>query len=63
MLLLKSLPENVDILCTHPMFGPESEKQNIAEGNRPWENLNFQFEKVRRPTTTTLQYSLVPPCR
>ena len=40
-------PPNVNILCTHPMFGPDSEKQNIEEGNRPWENLNFQYEKVR----------------
>ena len=26
-LLLNALPDNVNILCTHPMFGPDSEKQ------------------------------------
>jgi arogenate dehydrogenase (NADP+) len=46
-LLMKSLPPDVNILCTHPMFGPDSEKQNIAEGLKPWQNLNFQYEKVR----------------
>jgi arogenate dehydrogenase (NADP+), plant len=30
----------VDILCTHPMFGPDS-------GRGSWAGLNFMFEKVR----------------
>lgn len=30
----------VDILCTHPMFGPDS-------GKASWAGLNFMFEKVR----------------
>jgi arogenate dehydrogenase (NADP+) len=39
-LLLDVLPDEVDILCTHPMFGPDS-------GRGSWEGLNFMFEKVR----------------
>lgn len=30
----------MDILCTHPMFGPDS-------GSGSWKGLNFMFEKVR----------------
>lgn len=30
----------VDILCTHPMFGPDS-------GRDAWTGLNFMYEKVR----------------
>ena len=30
----------VDILCTHPMFGPDS-------GKGSWAGLKFMFEKVR----------------
>jgi hypothetical protein len=30
----------VDILCTHPMFGPDS-------GRGSWSGLNFMFDKVR----------------
>ena len=30
----------MDILCTHPMFGPDS-------GSGSWHGLNFMFEKVR----------------
>lgn len=30
----------MDILCTHPMFGPDS-------GKGSWQGLNFMFEKVR----------------
>ena len=30
----------VDILCTHPMFGPDS-------GKGVWTGLNFMYEKVR----------------
>ena len=30
----------VDILCTHPMFGPDS-------GKASWQGLNLMFERVR----------------
>lgn len=30
----------VDILCTHPMFGPDS-------GKGSWQGLNFMYECVR----------------
>ncbi|KAF9626096.1 hypothetical protein IFM89_030943 [Coptis chinensis] len=39
-LFLKVLPPEFDILCTHPMFGPES-------GRDGWQGLNFVYEKVR----------------
>lgn len=39
-LLLEVLPEEVDILCTHPMFGPDS-------GKGSWDGLNFMYEPVR----------------
>lgn len=39
-LLLKVLPGDADILCTHPMFGPES-------GCNSWEDLPFVYERVR----------------
>lgn len=39
-LLLQRLPKSMDILCTHPMFGPDS-------GRGSWKDLNFQFERVR----------------
>ncbi|XP_010532129.1 PREDICTED: arogenate dehydrogenase 2, chloroplastic-like [Tarenaya hassleriana] len=39
-LFLKYLPEEFDILCTHPMFGPES-------GKNSWSGLPFVFDKVR----------------
>jgi arogenate dehydrogenase (NADP+) len=39
-LLLEKLPPEVDILCTHPMFGPTS-------GAGSWSGLNFMYEKVR----------------
>jgi arogenate dehydrogenase (NADP+) len=38
--MLKHLPEECDILCTHPMFGPDS-------GRNGWQNLNFVYEKTR----------------
>ena len=38
--LLTKLPAQVDILCTHPMFGPDS-------GKGSWKDLNFMYEKVR----------------
>jgi len=40
LLLLEKLPEEVDILCTHPMFGPDS-------GKGAWDGLNFMYERVR----------------
>lgn len=39
-LLLKCLPESADILCTHPMFGPES-------GGHTWAGLPFVYDIVR----------------
>uniref|UniRef100_A0A8I7BJR0 Arogenate dehydrogenase n=1 Tax=Hordeum vulgare subsp. vulgare TaxID=112509 RepID=A0A8I7BJR0_HORVV len=39
-LLLTSLPEGFDILCTHPMFGPESARDG-------WDGLPFVFDRVR----------------
>lgn len=39
-LLLKCLPPTADILCTHPMFGPES-------GRQSWKGLPFVYEIVR----------------
>lgn len=39
-LLLNHLPETADILCTHPMFGPQS-------GKHGWQGLPFVYEKVR----------------
>jgi len=38
--LLELLPPECDILCTHPMFGPDS-------GKNGWTNLNFVYEKTR----------------
>eukprot|EP00928_Gymnodinium_smaydae_P019380 TRINITY_DN17424_c0_g3_i1.p1 TRINITY_DN17424_c0_g3~~TRINITY_DN17424_c0_g3_i1.p1 ORF type:complete len:355 (-),score=72.96 TRINITY_DN17424_c0_g3_i1:209-1273(-) len=42
-LLLANLPESVDILCTHPMFGPQS-------GKNGWQGLPFVYDKVRIAT-------------
>ena len=39
-LLEMFLPVQVDILCTHPMFGPDS-------GKGSWQGLNFMYECVR----------------
>lgn len=39
-LLLDRLPPSMDVLCTHPMFGPDS-------GRNAWTGLNFMYEKVR----------------
>ncbi|CAM9840452.1 unnamed protein product, partial [Discosporangium mesarthrocarpum] len=39
-ILLKYLPEDADILCTHPMFGPES-------GANSWVGLPFLYDRVR----------------
>ena len=38
--MTKYLGEDSDILCTHPMFGPES-------GKYGWQGLPFLFEKTR----------------
>lgn len=38
--MLEHLPVECDILCTHPMFGPDS-------GKNGWHNLNFVYEKTR----------------
>ncbi|WCJ40500.1 arogenate dehydrogenase [Euphorbia peplus] len=39
-ILIKHLPVEFDILCTHPMFGPES-------GKHSWSGLPFVFDRVR----------------
>lgn len=39
-LFLQHLPPYFDVLCTHPMFGPES-------GKNGWTGLPFLFDKVR----------------
>ncbi|KAE8730761.1 Arogenate dehydrogenase 1 [Hibiscus syriacus] len=39
-LFIQHLPAEFDILCTHPMFGPES-------GKNGWNGLPFVFDKVR----------------
>ncbi|KAK9697954.1 hypothetical protein RND81_08G072400 [Saponaria officinalis] len=39
-LFMKYLPQDFDILCTHPMFGPES-------GKISWKELPFVYDKVR----------------
>ncbi|XVF88284.1 hypothetical protein PTKIN_Ptkin19aG0037600 [Pterospermum kingtungense] len=39
-LLLDALPSDFDIICSHPMFGPQSAKQS-------WKDLFFVYEKVR----------------
>ncbi|RDX60567.1 Arogenate dehydrogenase 1, chloroplastic, partial [Mucuna pruriens] len=39
-LLLETLPSDFDILCTHPLFGPDSASDE-------WSGRRFMFEKVR----------------
>lgn len=39
-LFLQHLPTEFDVLCTHPMFGPES-------GKNGWNSLPFVYDKVR----------------
>ncbi|KAG9445441.1 hypothetical protein H6P81_016781 [Aristolochia fimbriata] len=39
-LLLNVLPDDCDLVCTHPMFGPES-------GKNGWKGLPLVFERVR----------------
>eukprot|EP00186_Timspurckia_oligopyrenoides_P005257 CAMPEP_0182449684 /NCGR_PEP_ID=MMETSP1172-20130603/36057_1 /TAXON_ID=708627 /ORGANISM="Timspurckia oligopyrenoides, Strain CCMP3278" /LENGTH=256 /DNA_ID=CAMNT_0024647035 /DNA_START=265 /DNA_END=1032 /DNA_ORIENTATION=+ len=50
-LLIKHLPRTTDILCTHPMFGPES-------GKLSWTNLPFVYEKVRITNDTICEQFL-----
>ncbi|XP_060181648.1 arogenate dehydrogenase 2, chloroplastic-like isoform X2 [Lycium barbarum] len=38
--ILQILPEECDLLCTHPMFGPESGKDG-------WTDLTFMYDMVR----------------
>lgn len=40
VLLTQVLPAEMDVLCTHPMFGPESGKDS-------WKDLTFVFDRVR----------------
>ncbi len=39
-ILLDLLPEECDVLCTHPMFGPDS-------GKHGWDGLRFVYERTR----------------
>lgn len=39
-LLMRHLPSDADIVCTHPMFGPES-------GRDSWKDLPFVYDRVR----------------
>ncbi|KAK9268753.1 hypothetical protein L1049_000514 [Liquidambar formosana] len=39
-LFIQNLPLEFDVLCTHPMFGPES-------GKNGWKGLPFVYDKVR----------------
>lgn len=39
-IMLTCLPNSVDILCTHPMFGPDSAQHG-------WNGLNFVYERTR----------------
>lgn len=39
-ILLELLPEECDILCTHPMFGPDSAKHG-------WQGQTFVYERTR----------------
>jgi len=38
--MMAVLPDSCDVLCTHPMFGPQS-------GKHGWQGLPFVFERVR----------------
>ncbi|XP_075483463.1 arogenate dehydrogenase 1, chloroplastic-like isoform X1 [Primulina tabacum] len=39
-LMLQVLPHELDVLCTHPMFGPDS-------GKHGWNGLSFMYDKIR----------------
>ena len=45
---LQLMAVQVDILCTHPMFGPDS-------GKGSWQGLNFMYERVRIGTSSERQ--------
>lgn len=47
-LLLEVLPESADIVCTHPMFGPESAKES-------WAGLPFVYDVARLNKQTVEQ--------
>lgn len=38
--MMTILPDESDILCTHPMFGPES-------GKLGWQGLPFLYDRIR----------------
>ncbi|KAK4854295.1 hypothetical protein QYF36_021861 [Acer negundo] len=38
--LIETLPDDFDVLCTHPIFGPQSAKNS-------WKGRSFVYEKVR----------------
>ena len=38
--MLSALPKQFDVLCCHPMFGPQS-------GRGAWDGLPLVFERVR----------------
>ena len=42
-LLLQYLPNECDIMCTHPMFGPDS----IKNKEDKWNNLKFVYDPIR----------------
>ncbi|XP_066371325.1 arogenate dehydrogenase 2, chloroplastic-like [Miscanthus floridulus] len=50
-LLLGALPEEMDIICTHPMFGPESARDG-------WAGLPFMFDRVRVRDTCSARRAL-----
>mmetsp|Transcript_4369 Transcript_4369/g.11310 ORF Transcript_4369/g.11310 Transcript_4369/m.11310 type:complete len:457 (+) Transcript_4369:421-1791(+) len=43
-LLLRRVPPEFDVLCTHPMFGPDS-------GKVSWDSLPFMYDEVRIGST------------
>lgn len=51
-LFLQHLPPDFDILCTHPMFGPES-------GKNGWNGLPFLFDKVRVGSSKNAKRGLI----
>eukprot|EP01125_Pyxidicula_operculata_P007039 TRINITY_DN2407_c0_g4_i3.p1 TRINITY_DN2407_c0_g4~~TRINITY_DN2407_c0_g4_i3.p1 ORF type:complete len:567 (+),score=128.51 TRINITY_DN2407_c0_g4_i3:634-2334(+) len=59
-LMKKIVPETADILCTHPMFGPDSGKDS-------WAGLSFVWEEVRirnqSRLETFLDYWRLKGCR
>lgn len=51
-LMLKLLPDTSDILCTHPMFGPESARVS-------WEGLPFVYDIIRNSPSSPSQKSIM----